>query len=320
MPPIVVAPELEPIIRRIPHVPVSNTLSRRVTRALMSLSARDRQYDRVQFEKRKTASGVRLRVFTPASGRTGAALLWIHGGGLVIGTAAQDDAFCAETARTLEMVVVSTEYRLAPEHPYPAALDDCTAAWDWLVQSATALEVVPERLALGGQSAGGGLAAALVQRLHDAGGVQPVAQWLFCPMLDDRTAARRDLDALNHPIWNNRQNHVGWRAYLNAEPGTAELPDYAVPARHTDLRGLPPAWLGTGDIELFYAENRDYAERLTAAGVDCTLDVVAGAPHGFEKLAVDTPLAQAYLGRARDWLGQVVATPQEVTPIAQRQS
>ena len=311
--PIEIAPELQPIVGRMPHIPVSNALSRRAVRLLTKLSSRTRQYDGVRLEKRKTANGVAIRVFFPEATRSDAALLWIHGGGLVVGTAAQDDGLCADTARTLGMIVVSTEYRLAPEHPFPAAMDDCFSAWAWLVESAQALQVNPARLAVGGESAGGGLAAALVQRIHDAGGAQPAAQWLFCPMLDDRTAARRELDAINHPIWNNRQNVVGWRCYLGVEPGAASVPAYAVPSRREDLRGLPPAWIGIGDIELFFAEAKGYADRLTAAGVACTLDVVPGAPHGFEKLAASTRLAQEYLGRARDWLGEALAVPETIS-------
>jgi acetyl esterase/lipase len=156
--------------------------------------------------------------------------------------------------------VVSADYRLAPEHPYPAPLDDCLAAWTWLQDNSPARGVDPTRVAIGGQSAGGGLAASLVQRVHDdPGAAQPVAQWLFCPMLDDRTAAERKLDATKHILWNNTSNRMGWRSYLGVEPGAASTPEYAVPSRRADLAGLPPTWIGTGDIELFYDENRAYA-------------------------------------------------------------
>jgi acetyl esterase/lipase len=121
-------------------------------------------------------------------------------------------------------------------------------------------------------------------------------------MLDDRTAARRELDAIKHILWSNKSNRVGWSAYLGAEPGAATAPDYAVPSRRADLSGLPPAWIGTGDIELFYDENRAYAAALEAAGVECVLDVIPGAPHGFETVASDTSIARAYLHRSIDWL------------------
>jgi acetyl esterase/lipase len=198
--------------------------------------------------------------------------------------------------------VVSAEYRLAPENPCPAAIDDCHTAWTWLRERAASLGVDPARVAVGGQSAGGGLAAALVQRLHDEVGPQPLAQWLFCPMLDDRTAARRDLDRVGHLVWNNRLNHFGWRAYLAAEPGVSKVPRYAVPARRGDLSGLPPAWIGVGDIDLFHDEDRAYAEQLRADGVETQFEVVPGGPHGFEAWGRDTEVGRTYLAAARTWL------------------
>ena len=217
-------------------------------------------------------------VFAPRGRQRRAAVLWIHGGGFVVGSASQDHARCVRLARDLDVVVVSAEYRTAPGNPFPAALDDVHAAWTWLVEHADELGVDPGRLAVGGQSAGGGLAAALVQRVHDAPGAQPVAQWLFCPMLDDRTAADRSLDPVRHYLWNNRSNRVGWRSYLGVEPGAPDVPRYAAPARRENLAGLPPTWIGCGDIELFHGEDRRYAEALAAAGVPIVLDVVQGAP------------------------------------------
>jgi len=164
---------------------------------------------------------------------------------------------------------------------------------------------------VGGESAGGGLAASLVQRLHDEG-AHPIGQWLFCPMLDDCTAARRELDAVDHFIWNNTANRFGWASYLGREPGAAEVAEYAVPARRTDLAGLPPAWICVSDIELFHDEDVDYARRLEAAGVPVTLDLVAGAPHGFESWAADTAPARALIGRAQAWLADVVGVVQGV--------
>jgi acetyl esterase/lipase len=249
---------------------------------------------------------VQVRLYRPATRRSPAALFWIHGGGLVIGRAVQDDHLCLLTARELGILVVSVEYRLAPEHPFPAALDDCFGAWRWLQHEADRLEVDPTRLAVGGESAGGGLAASLVQRIHDSDAVPVIAQWLFCPMLDDRTAACTDLDHVNHFVWNNQMNRFGWRAYLGVEPGAASVPEYAVPARRQDLRGLPRTWIGAGDIELFYEEDCAYAERLRDVGVDLTLDIVPGAPHGFEAWASNTTLSKAFIGRAQAWLLQAL--------------
>jgi acetyl esterase/lipase len=303
-----VATELRDTLKKAPRVPVSSTLARWLIRAATKLFLRDRPHEGIRLEKHVTKEGVHLRVYTPNTQTSRAALLWIHGGGLVIGNAAQDDGFCAETARALGMIVVSTEYRLAPEFPFPAALDDCYAAWTWLQDSSSQLNIDENRIAIGGQSAGGGLAASLVQRIHDTREVQPAAQWLFCPMLDDRTAASRKLDDMKHWVWDNQQNRVGWRAYLGTEPGSDTMPDYAVPARRRNLAGLPPTWIGVGDIDLFFDEDKIYADRLTAVDVDCTFDSVPAAPHAFETFAPNIDLARNYLLRARAWLRQKLIT------------
>jgi acetyl esterase/lipase len=299
-----VAPELRGYVRWMPQTPIAKPLGRRIIRALLGL------YPAVKvagasMEAVRTAQAS-VRVFRPDVRRTAAALLWMHGGGYMIGGAVQDDAFCGETCRRLGMVVVSVEYRLAPEHPFPAPLDDCFAAWEWLQRSAVELGVDPQRVVIGGQSAGGGLAAGLVQRVHDTPGANASGQWLFCPMLDDRTAAERGLDDTAHLLWDNRLNAAGWSAYLGRQPGAPDVPDYAAPARRVDLLGLPPTWIGVGGIDLFHAECVDYALRLRAAGVDCTLDCVPGAPHAFEAWGRRTELAGSYLARARDWLAERV--------------
>ena len=295
-----VDPALRPALRRTPVLDIENRLVLALLGGPVSRLVPGRRVEGV--ERRTIRDGdVRVRLYTPAD-PTGSALLWIHGGGLVVGSARMDDRLCGETARQLGVTIVSVDYRLAPKHPYPAALDDCLAAWVWLAAHAGELGVDPDRVAVGGQSAGGGLAACLVQRLHDDGAAV-AAQWLFCPMLDDRTAAERAHDATGHHIWNNRSNLVGWRSYLGEAPGAASVPPYAVAARREDLSGLPPTWIYTSDIELFHDEDVAYARRLEAAGVEVTLEVVRAAPHGFEAWATDTPLAQALFANARDWLG-----------------
>lgn len=252
-------------------------------------------------------AGVRVRVYRPTTRRSSAALLWIHGGGYVIGDAKTDDRHCSDTAAALGIVVVSLEYQLAPEHPFPTQLDEAHAAWCWLLANVSTLGADAGRLAIGGHSAGGGLATSLAQRLHDEGGPQPCAQWLFCPMLDDRTAANASLDALDHFVWNNARNRFAWRAYLGQEPGSERAPEYSVPARRADLSGLPPAWLNAGSLELFREEVVAYAERLRAAGVPTVYCETPGAPHGFETWAIDTPPAQAINARAREWLDAAIA-------------
>lgn len=301
-----VAPELRAPFRRMSRVsiPMDHAWGRRLAQVALTVMPAGK-VEGVTVEKRQVAD-VSVRLYHPAVRRSPAALFWIHGGGLIIGRAVQNDRLCALTALELGILVVAVEYRKAPEHPFPAALDDCLAGWHWLRDEASRLGGDASRVAVGGESAGGGLAAALAQRLHDMGETQPAAQWLFCPMLDDRTAARRDLDETGHFVWNNRLNRFGWRSYLGVEPGAERVPVYAVPSRHEDLSGLPPTWIGVGDIDLFYEEDREYAERLRAAGVEVTLEVVPGAPHGIAAWAADTTIAREHVSRAQVWLRQAL--------------
>ncbi|HEX4936740.1 MAG TPA: alpha/beta hydrolase [Gemmatimonadaceae bacterium] len=238
------------------------------------------------------APDVRVRVYMPSarSGR-GPALLWIHGGGYVIGKPEQDDLLCAKYAVDLGLLVTSVDYRLAPEHPFPAPLDDCYAALKWLSQRA---DVAPDRIAIAGASAGGGLAAALAQRACDVGEIRPAFQALLYPMLDDRTATRTDLDGANHRLWNDRSNLFGWTSYLGQAPGKTDVPAHAVPGRRIDLRGLPPAWIGVGTFDLFHDEDVSYANRLREAGVPCELLVVPGAFHGFDAVARTASVARTF--------------------------
>ena len=298
-----VAPELRGRVGRARVPNLERALVRRFVRSMTAVMPPTRVKG-ATIERRAQGQGIRL--YRPAQPRSDAALLFVHGGGLVIGSPAINDRMCGEIASALGILVVSPGYRKAPEHPYPAALDDIHAAWTWLQAEAPSLGVDRRRIVVGGESAGGGIAASLVQRLHDEGGVQPVGQLLFCPMLDDRTAADRGLDRIDHFVWNNRLNRFGWRSYLGAEPGGPDLPPYAAAARRADLAGLAPAWIGYGAIELFHGEDAAYAARLRAAGVAVVEDVVQGAPHGFEVWAPDALLARLHRERARAWLAGVL--------------
>jgi acetyl esterase/lipase len=172
---------------------------------------------------------------------------------------------------------------------------------------ASELDINKNMVAVGGQSAGGGLAASLIQRVQDGEGPDAAAQWLFSPMLDDRTAARRGLDAAENFVWNNRQNALGWSSYVGTQPGVQDLPDYASPARRSELEALPPAWIGVGELDLFLEENRAYADRLRAAGTDVAIVTVPGAPHAFESWAYDTGIAQDFIKSAQAWLEKTLA-------------
>jgi acetyl esterase/lipase len=230
-------------------------------------------------------SGAAVRLHQPADiTQPAPALLWIHGGGYVLGTAKQDDGLCRRYTRALGITVASVEYRLAPEHPYPAALEDCYSALTWL----TGLPAVnPARVAIGGASAGGGLAAALALLARNRGQVKPVLQLLAYPMLDDRSAASPK--NRHYRLWSPNSNRFGWAAYL----GDVD-PQVAVPARRDDLSGLPPAWIGVGTHDLFHDEDRAYAERLNRAGVLCHVEVVPGAFHGFDLLVPKAQVSQSF--------------------------
>lgn len=294
-------PSLRDAVQRAPQLNLENPVLLWLISRLSPL-IRGARVDDVSRRIVRLGGGAQVRVYTPAN-PSGAGLLWIHGGGLVLGAAAVDDRFCGQTARALGVTIVSVDYRLAPRAPFPAAHDDTYRGWQWLQDHATELGIDPGRIAVGGQSAGGGLAACLVQRLHDEGAAV-AAQWLLCPMLDDRTAADRTRDAEAHLVWNNRANLVGWRTYLGDAFGADAdaVPPYAVAARRDDLAGMPPTWIYASDIELFHDEDIAYADRLRAAGVDVTVDVISGAPHAPEAWAPDAPISRELVARGRAWL------------------
>lgn len=226
---------------------------------------------------------VRVRLYRPKGLHTKSpVLLWFHGGGYILGTPEQDEASSTAFARDLGIVVASVDYRLAPEHPSPAAVEDAYAAFTWLVHNARKLNIDPKRIVVGGVSAGAGLAAALAQFAHDNGSARPAFQLLVYPMLDDRTVTRTDLDARHARMWSPASNLYAWSSYLGHAPGLADAPAYAAPARRLDVRGLPPAWLGVGTLDLFHDEGVEYAGRLNSSGVECELYVVPGAFHGFD--------------------------------------
>lgn len=240
-----------------------------------------------------TTPDVRL---TPSPG-----LLYLHGGGYVVGSPRFEAAGAGLLARELGVVVVAPAYRLAPEHPFPAGLDDSMTALRWMRDNADALGVDADRIAVIGASAGGGMAAAVAQRAHDEG-IGLRAQVLVYPMLDDRSALRDDHAGRGRFAWTPESNRFGWTAYLGHAPRSSDAPEYASPARRSDLSGLAPAWIGVGDLDLFYDEDVAYAQRLQRAGVPCELVTVPGMYHGADGVAGKAPSMQRFRAATVDYL------------------
>jgi len=221
-------------------------------------------------------------------------LLWMHGGGYVLGNLDQDDITLRDQVKRLACAIVSVDYRLAPEHPHPAPLEDCYRALRWVYDSAGKLGLDRSRIAVGGASAGGGLAAGLALLARDRAEIKIAFQLLIYPMVDDRNTLPASSIHPDTFIWSRNSNRLAWRAYLGAEPGSPEISPYAAPARAPDLSRLPPAYIPVGELDLFLSENIDYARRLIAAGVPAELHVYPGAFHGFDGFAPDASISQRF--------------------------
>jgi len=229
-------------------------------------------------------------------------LCFMHGGGMVLGAVAGADPICRSIVSDVGCVVASVEYRLAPEHPHPAPIEDCYAGLTWLATHAADLGIDPARIAVGGRSAGGGLAAALALLARDRTGPGIALQWLIFPMLDDRTTTHFT-DRDTHPkVWNLAANTVAWHALLGDAVGSGAVSPYAAPARADDLSGLPPAYIAVGEFDLFVGEDIAYAARLVAAGVTTELHVYPGAFHGSDTLVPNAPLSKRQTADGRSAL------------------
>jgi acetyl esterase/lipase len=238
---------------------------------------------------------IRLRIYKPKSSSAPApVLLWFHGGGYVMGQPEMDDPACVQYVRASGLSIVSVDYRYAPKHPFPAGLEDGYTALKWVGSHSQQLGIDANRIAIGGESAGGGLAAALVQLACDRQEIKPVFQLLVYPMLDDRTVLRADIDDSNSPAWNQKSNRFGWESYLGTKCGAEDVPAYSVPARRADLSGLPPAWIGVGTLDVFHDEDVAYAQRLKEGGIECELYIVPGAFHGFDVFDPHLPMVQDF--------------------------
>ena len=255
-----------------------------------------------------------VRVFVvspPSKSKQRPAVLHIHGGGYVIGSAAGSVPNMRRLAEQLDAVVITVEYRLAPETKYPGSLEDNYAALKWVYANAEELGIDRTRIALLGESAGGGHAAALSIAARDRGEIPIVAQVLIYPMLDDRTGSVRDAPPhVGTFIWTRKSNNFGWTSLLGVPAGSAQVPDGAVPARVSNLKGLPPTWIGVGALDLFVQEDMEFARRLMEAEVQTELHVVPGAYHGFDIFAPQTKVAQQFTASWTSALQRALARPE----------
>jgi acetyl esterase/lipase len=236
-------------------------------------------------------SALRVFVTTPLQLNGPApALLYLHGGALVLGSPEFElPLSIAPVARELNAVVIAPKYRLAPEYPFPAAFEDAMQTLYWMRENAHELGIDADRITVFGGSAGGGLAAAIAQRCHDEA-IALRAQTLIYPMLDDRTVLKQDVLSRRWMMNTPKSILFGWTAYLGRKPSLVDdPPQYAVPARRSDLSGLAPAWVGVGELDLFHDEAVAYADRLKAAGVPCELVTVPGMYHGADGLMPEVP-------------------------------
>jgi acetyl esterase/lipase len=235
-----------------------------------------------------TNAPLRVRVYSPKQRSANVpGLLCIHSGGFVIGSLDTEHASLIALCEALGVVVASVDYRLAPEHPYPAGLEDCYTALRWFHSSAASLGVDIERIGLYGISAGGGLAAALSLLARDRGGPALCFQYLGVPELDDRMQTTSMRNFVDTPLWSRVHAELSWKYYLGDQfkPGAADVPMYAAPARATNLQGLPPAYVVAAEFDPLRDENILYALRLLEAGVPTELHVFAGTFHGSQMFA-----------------------------------
>ncbi|UOE44375.1 alpha/beta hydrolase [Agromyces larvae] len=262
------------------------------------------------------APELELTVFRPAGHRPangGAAVpavVNIHGGGMVVGHRSWEHGRVADLVAELGIVGVNVEYRLAPEHPYPAGVEDNYAAVAWVAANAAELGVDPARLVVMGGSAGGGFSAAVALMARDRGGPALAGQLLLCPMLDNTnsTVASRQYDGIG--TWQREANLFAWRCVLGEELAySTEAPAYAAPTRATDLSGLPPAFIEVGAAEMFRDEDVDYATRIWATGGQAELHVWQGGFHGFDMYAPDAEITRAALATRTSWLRRVLGLP-----------
>ncbi|MEH7274311.1 alpha/beta hydrolase [Neobacillus vireti] len=294
-----VRPELKEIISVFPPIKLPEGLMA----ARQAQAAPIERSEQVKITERTVPGGdaqpMMVRIYEPVKRdqtRLGA-LLFIHGGGYVIGSPDNNDTTCQTIVETANCVVVSVDYRLAPEHPYPAPLEDCYAALVWMKNNVEELNIDDERIAVAGQSAGGGLTAALSLLARDRGGPAIAFQMPLYPMIDDRNITPSSYEITDErAVWNRGNNLAAWRMYLG-DHINEEISPYAAPARAKNLSGLPPTYTCVGQLDPFRDETLEYVAQLARAGVPVEFNLYPGAYHGFEMLNPQTEIGQQAVNR-----------------------
>ncbi len=283
-----VDPELAPFLEMFPSMMLSRDNLDEVRNRLLPLPPIEEsgvELERIMVPGPAGAPEIRLHVYRPReAARPLPCIYHIHGGGYVAGKAKDLEPAHRPLAALLGCAIVSVDYRLSPETPFPGPIEDCYAGLTWTFANAEALGLDSERIGVMGESAGGGLAAALALLARDRGEYRLAFQHLIYPMLDDRTCARDPHPYAGEFLWHAHNNHFGWSSLLGHAPGGEDVSPYAAAARATDLVGLPPTFISTGALDLFVEEDVDYARRLLRAGVPTELHVYPGAFHAFDMM------------------------------------
>lgn len=311
-----VHPELRPIARRILQMFGGDALLSRAALAKMRTmnAAGGKPSADVPFARRTIPGGrgqpeVTVYVINARPGVARPAILHTHGGGFIAGSAEGSVQSLQQLCKQLDCVAVSVEYRLAPETTWVGSVEDNYAGLKWLHANAAVLGADPARIAVMGESAGGGHAALLAIAARDRGEVPVRFQCLTYPMLDDRTGSTRPVPPhVGKIIWTAQRNRFGWESFLGTRPGGRSVRG-GVPARVANLAGLPPAWIGVGSIDLFHDEDVDYAQRLNNAGVPTELIVVPGAFHGFDNPLFPASISRWFIAARTDALRRGLGLP-----------
>jgi acetyl esterase/lipase len=232
---------------------------------------------------------------------------FIHGGGMIAGNNRTGMDWVLEWMAAIPMVVISVDYRLAPEHPYPAPVQDCYSGLEWVGNHVADLGIDPSLLLIAGGSAGGGLAAATALIARDRGGPRVRGQMLVCPMIDDRAITPSSTELVGEGVWDSISNATGWSSLLGLAAGGPGVSPYAAPARATDLAGLPSAFIEAGSVETFRDESVDYASRMWQAGGQAELHIWPGGCHGFDEVIPEAPLSREARAARVNWLRRVLA-------------